>query len=81
MNNKDLQVLYNYITNEIKNDEIKEFISELREYVINGSYCDYEITTDDYNNTCINITTSHSLKSKDSIKNLIDELENIKEMF
>jgi len=81
MNNKDLQVLYNYITNEIKDNEIKEFITELRAYVNNGSWYDYELTTDDYNDTCMNITSSHSLKSKDSINNLIDDLENMKEVF
>lgn len=45
--NKDLQVIYNYLTNEVPNDEIKELVIYLREYVLNGSWVEYETTPED----------------------------------
>lgn len=81
MEDKDLQVIYNYLTNNIDDKKIKELIYFLQDYVINGSLQDYELTTDDYNEVSRNIVTSHSLMSHDSIDNLINELQNIKEMF
>lgn len=80
MENKELQVIYNYIVNNVKDKDIKEFITALKDYVINGSYIDYELTTNDYNNTCLEITLSHGLVSRDSINNLIYDLESTKDI-
>lgn len=42
MKNKELQVLYNYIVNNVDDKDIKEFISYLQDYVYNGAMVDFD---------------------------------------
>jgi hypothetical protein len=45
--NKNLQVIYNYLTNDVSDEEIRELAIYLREYVLNGSWVEYETTEED----------------------------------
>lgn len=45
--NKDLQVIYNYLTNEVPNEQIKELVIYLREFLFDGSWIEYETTPKD----------------------------------
>lgn len=45
--NKDLQVIYNYLINDVSNDEIRELIIYLKEYTLNGLSVDYSTSKED----------------------------------
>ena len=45
--NKNLQVIYNYLTNDVSDEEIRELAIYLREYALNGSWVEYETTEED----------------------------------
>lgn len=45
--NKFLQVIYNYLTNDVSNDEIRELVIYLRHYVENDYTIDFETSAND----------------------------------
>ena len=79
MKNNTLQVIYTYLINNVEDKDILELANELREYVINGSFTDYEITTIDYSDMFEEMVRQNPFTSKESIQNMIYALENIKE--
>lgn len=78
-NNNTLQVIYTYLVNYATDKEILKLATALREYVINGSFTDYEITTTDYSDMFEEMVRNNEFTSKDSIQNMIYALENIQE--
>ena len=46
--NKDLQVIYNYLINDVSNDEIRELIVYLKHYIINEEAIEFELKKNDY---------------------------------
>lgn len=75
--NKELQTIYNYLVNDVSRNDLRELVIYLREFINNGYLADFELTTDDFNELCVNITTSHILASKTSINHLINDLRAI----
>ena len=45
--NKFLQVIYNYLTNDVSNDEIRELVIYLRHYIENDYTIDFETSSND----------------------------------
>ena len=78
-NNNTLQVIYTYLVNNVEDKDILELANELREYVVNGSFTDYEITTIDYSDMFEEMVRNNPFTSKESIQNMIYALENIQE--
>lgn len=46
--NKDLQVIYNYLINDVSNDEIRELIIYLKHYIINEEAIEFELKKTDF---------------------------------
>lgn len=42
MKDKKVQMIYTYLVNYVKNNDIKDLVNNLRDYYINGSMVDYE---------------------------------------
>lgn len=78
-NNNTLQVIYTYLVNNVEDKNILELANKLREYVVNGSFTDYEITTIDYSDMFEEMVRNNPFTSKESIQNMIYALENIQE--
>lgn len=78
-NNNTLQVIYTYLVNNAEDKDILELANELREYVVNGSFTDYEITTTDYSDMFEEMVRNNEFTSKESVQNMIYALENIQE--
>lgn len=74
---KELQVIYNYLVNDVSRNELRELVIYLREFINNGSLVDFELTTDDFNDLCMRVTTSHVLVSRTSVNHLINDLRAI----
>lgn len=45
--NKNLQVIYNYLTNDVSNEEIRELVIYLRHYIENDYTIDFETNKND----------------------------------
>jgi hypothetical protein len=45
--NKFLQVIYNYLTNDVSNEEIRELVIYLRHYIENDYTIDFETSSRD----------------------------------
>lgn len=75
--NKDLQVIYNYLINDVSRNDLRELIIYLKEFVNNGHMVDFKLTTEDFNDLCMNITTSHCLATRTSVNHLIEDLRAI----
>jgi len=46
--NKDLQVIYNYLINDVSNEEIRELIIYLKHYIINEETIEFELKKTDF---------------------------------
>lgn len=80
MKNRNCEVIYNYLVNEVDDKDINELVMYLRDYTINGSFQDGEITTTDVNDLCVDLVRYHTFVSKDSIQNLIYDLEKVQDL-
>lgn len=46
LKDKRTKAIYHYLTESVSDKELKELVDELKDYVDNGSFIDYEIDDD-----------------------------------
>ena len=75
--NRDLQVIYNFLVNDVSRNELRELVIYLREFINNGTLAEFDAPIDDYYDLCMTIITSHHLTNRTSINNFINDLRAI----
>lgn len=72
--NRELQVIYNYLVNDVSRNELRELVIYLREFTNYGHLAEFDATIDDYYDLSMNIILSHHLTNRTSINHLIEDL-------
>jgi hypothetical protein len=75
--NNELQVIYNYLVNDVSRNELRELVIYLREFIKDGYLAEFDATIDDYYDLSMNIILSHRLTNRTSINNFINDLRAI----